>query len=137
MTELDSLVIEQQKDDGSRYVTAPTGFSTTEMQTNWDFTNIARNYLAEKEMPCRVSWGKPAQLCQALIDRECPVCGRRLGKGDDDFQGSYNGEMAFWCPNRTVDAIKYKQMYCSRPPSLLVLTIHQSHVQLAVSEFSW
>ncbi len=35
----------------------------------------------------KMSWGEPAKICQARIDRACPVCGAR---GGDEVQYSGN-----------------------------------------------
>ncbi len=133
MSELSALVAEQGRDYRSQRVHSEPAWKNRPMMTNWDLDNIA----SDCDDNFRVSWGKPAQLCQAKMDKECPVCGIRMGKGPEDFQGSYNGEMAFWCPKRTLDMNKYSLLTCSRPPSLWEVVFNKENANIAVSEFSW
>lgn len=121
------LIREQSVDDRSNTVTAPKGWPSSAFLSLTEA--MAEKLSYDQSKKSRISWGQPAQLCEAFNDRHCPVCGKRVGKSlampgmaieKEHFQTSYKGRrFEFWCPGREVQRIQYKLMQCVRPLSVL------------------
>lgn len=54
--------------------------------TNKRFVQIRDEHQVKGILGNKISWGEPAKICQAKIDRACPICGARAA----DIQYSGN-----------------------------------------------
>lgn len=100
---LKQLTAEQAADDKSNYVTIKTkGHNPTVSMPHAKVVEMSDAIQAKHENG--ISWGEPASICQAKLDKRCPVCGKTR---QDGFQLD---DESCYCPERT-NNYKYSLLY--------------------------
>ena len=94
--ELQQLIEEQRLDDLSNKILPDNANSHIEgLVVSMNLRDLVDIADKGKHEDTPVSWGMPAKICQAKMDKECPSCGRQRSGG---FQ---IGDDGGWCPTRT------------------------------------
>lgn len=105
MTELDKLIAEQAADDSSDFVNIKhLGANPIASLSPERLLSVSDDIQAKRQYANRISWGEPAEICQAKLDKCCPVCGKTRADGFE-----LDHESAF-CPERTT-SYKYSMLY--------------------------
>ncbi len=105
MNELSRLMAEQAEDDNSDFVKIKQkGHSPVGSLSHERLLSVSDDIQAKRQYANRISWGEPAEICQAKLDKCCPVCGKTRADGFE-----LDHESAF-CPERTT-SYKYSMLY--------------------------